>query len=324
MSLPRQVQDTLKELEKIEEQLAAEQRTPKEPKAADAPDNQQQAQPQNTDPAPAPEPAPEVKAEKPVEPPVADEKWEQKYKTLKGMYDAEVPRLHAQVKDLTARLDSLQRAPEPKPEPKAAAVHEKLVTDADVQAFGEDLIEVQRKVAREVAAEFRKDLDDLKAENVKLREQLTTTGTKVSESTFETRLHRLVPDFEEVNVDPRWIDWLNEVDPLLRGPRKTVAEQAYISGDAEGVAYYVKMFKDSLGTVEQPKPKAAELERQIQPSRSAASAPTVAPKGKVYTDSQIQDMYRKASQMASRGQLEDARKLEAEIDSAFMEGRVTA
>ena len=324
MSLPRQVQDTLKELETIEAQLAAEQRPAQEPKATEDPVNQQQAQPENTDPAPAPEPAPEVKAEKPVEPPVADEKWEQKYKTLKGMYDAEVPRLHAQVKDLTARLDNLQRAPEPKPEPKAAAVHEKLVTDADVQAFGEDLIEVQRKVAREVASEFRKDLDDLKAENEKLREQLTNTGNKVSESTFETRLHRLVPDFEEINVDPRWIDWLNEVDPLLRGPRKTVAEQAYISGDAEGVAYYVKMFKDSLGTVEQPKPKAAELERQIQPSRSAASAPSVAPKGKVYTDAQIQDMYRKASQMASRGQLEDARKLEAEIDSAFMDGRVTA
>ena len=324
MSLPRQVQDTLKELENIEAQLAAEQRPAQEPKATEAPVDPQPAQPRNADPAPAPEPAPEVKAEKPVDPPVADEKWEQKYKTLKGMYDAEVPRLHAQVKDLTARLDNLQRAPEPKPEPKAAAVHEKLVTDADVQAFGEDLIEVQRKVAREVASEFRKDLDDLKAENVKLREQLNTTGNKVSESTFETRLHRLVPDFEEINVDPRWIDWLNEVDPLLRGPRKSVAEQAYVTGDAEGVAHYVKMFKDSLGTVEQPKPKAAELERQIQPSRSAASAPSTSQKGKVYTDSQIQDLYRKASQMASRGQLEDARKLEAEIDAAFMEGRVTA
>jgi hypothetical protein len=324
MSIPRQVQEQMKELEKIEAQLAAEQNPAQEPKATDAPVDPQPAQPIDTDPALAPEPAPEVKAEKPVDPPVADEKWEQKYKTLKGMYDAEVPRLHAQLKDLTARLDNIQRAPEPKAEPKAAAVHEKLVTDADVQAFGEDLIEVQRKVAREVASEFRKDLDDLKAENVKLREQLNTTGNKVSESTFETRLHRLVPDFEEVNIDPRWIDWLNEVDPLLRGPRKSVAEQAYVTGDAEGVAHYVKMFKETLGTVEQPKPKAAELERQIQPSRSAASAPSTSQKGKVYTDSQIQDLYRKASQMASRGQLDDARKLEAEIDSAFMEGRVTA
>lgn len=323
MSLPRQVQAQLKELEQIEAQLAAEQNPAQEPTGTDAPVDPQPAQPVE-DAQSQPAPAPEVKTEKPVDPLAADEKWEQKYKTLKGMYDAEVPRLHAQLKDLTARLDNIQRAPEPKVEPKAAAVHEKLVTDADVQAFGEDLIEVQRKVAREVASEFRKDLDDLKAENVKLREQLNTTGNKVSESSFETRLHRTVPDFEEVNVDPRWIDWLNEVDPLLRGPRKSVAEQAYVTGDVEGVAHYVKMFKESLGTVEQPKPKTAELERQIQPSRSAASASSVSPKGKVYTDSQVQEMYRRASQMASRGQLEDARKLEAEIDSAFMDGRVTA
>ena len=318
MALPRQVEAQLRELEALEKQLAEGQNpAPAEPEPTPA------EPPQDPQPAPA-EPKPVEPTPTPTEPVVAEETWQQKYKTLKGMYDAEVPRLHAQVKDLTARLDNLQRAPEPKAEPKAAAVHEKLVTDADVQAFGEDLIEVQRKVAREVASEFRKDLDDLKAENVKLREQLNTTGNKVSESTFETRLHRLVPDFEEINVDPRWIDWLNEVDPLLRGPRKSVAEQAYVTGDAEGVAHYVKMFKETLGTVEQPKPKAAELERQIQPSRSAASAPTAAPKGKVYTDSQIQDMYRKASQMASRGQLEDARKLEAEIDAAFMDGRVTA
>jgi hypothetical protein len=134
----------------------------------------------------------------------------------------------------------------------------------------------------------------------------------------------LVPDFEQVNTDPRWIDWLNEVDPVLRGPRKSVAEQAYVTGDAEGVAYYVDMFKKTLAPVEQNKPKADELERQIQPTRSATGAPQASQKGKVYTDSQVQAMYLKASQLASRGQHSEAQKLEAEIDAAFMEGRVTA
>ncbi len=323
MSLPRQVEAQLKELEKIEAQLAAEQNpTPTEVKPTDS------------DPAPAqpvedtqnnqPDPQPEVKTEKPTEQVVAEEKWEQKYKTLKGMYDAEVPRLHSQIKELTQRMDALQKAAEaPKPEAKPA-VAEKLVTDDDVQAFGADLIEVQRKVAREVAAEFRKDLDDMKAENAKLREQLNTTGNQVTEASFETRLYRLVPDFEQVNTDPRWIDWLNGVDPVLRGPRKSVAEQAYVTGDAEGVAYYVDLFKKTLGPAEQNKPKADELERQIQPTRSATGAPQASQKGKVYTDSQVQSMYLKASQLASRGQHSEAQKLEAEIDAAFMEGRVTA
>jgi hypothetical protein len=202
-----------------------------------------------------------------------------------------------------------------------------LVTDADVEAFGSDLIEVQRKVAREVAAEFRGELDAMKAENDKLREQLTATGTQVSEASFEQRLHRMVPDFEAINVDPKWIAWLNEVDPLLRGPRMTVAQGAFNRGDAEGIAHYVNLFKATLApaTPAEPTPsKAEEIERQVQPNRSASSAAPVSQQGKVYTDMDIQKMFRRAIEMSAKGQNDEARKLEAEIDSAYKEGRVKA
>jgi hypothetical protein len=35
-------------------------------------------------------------------------------------------------------------------------------------------------------------------------------------------------------------------------------------------------------------------------------------------------MFRKAADLGTKGQLDAAKKLEAEIDAAFMEGRVTA
>ena len=321
MALPRQVEAQLKELEEIEKQLAAQQNpqaTPEEP----APQPAEPAEPtQNIEPV---APQPEVKPEKPVEPEVPEETWQQKYKTLKGMYDAEVPRLHSDIRDLKSQMDKLQKAAEaPKPEAKPAAQPTKLVTDADVQAFGEDLIEVQRKVAREVAAEFRGELDAMKAENEKLREQLNTTGSQVSEASFEQRLYRLVPDFQTVNTDERWINWLNEVDPLLRAPRKSVAQEAFNTGDAEAVAHYIGMFKASVAPAEQPSDKAAELEKQIQPKRSATNAP-VSQQAKTYTDAQIQKMFQKSVEMSSRGQRDEAMKLEAEIDAAYREGRVRA
>jgi HAMP domain-containing protein len=320
MALPRQVEAQLRELEEIEKQLAAQQNpqaTPEDP----APQQAQPAEPtQNIEPV---APQPEVKPEKPIEPEVPEETWQQKYKTLKGMYDAEVPRLHSDVRELRSQMEKFQKAAEaPKPEPKPVK-SEKLVTDADVQAFGEDLIEVQRKVAREVASEFRDELDAMKAENEKLREQLTTTGTQVSEASFEQRLYRMVPDFQAVNADDRWIGWLNEVDPLLRAPRKSVAQDAFNRGDAEAVAHYIGMFKASVAPAEQPSDKAAELEKQIQPNRSAANAP-VSQQAKTYTDSQIQKMFQKSVEMSSRGQREEAMKLEAEIDAAYRENRVRA
>jgi hypothetical protein len=314
MALPRQVEAQLRELEALEKQLTDAQNpepTPAEP-------------PQDPQPAPA-EPTPVEPTPTPTEPVVAEETWQQKYKTLKGMYDAEVPRLHADLRDLKAQVDSLRKASETKPvEPAKPKVAEKLVTDADVEAFGQDLIEVQRKVAREVASEFRGELDAMRAENEKLREQLTSTGTQVSEASFEQRLYRMVPDFEAVNADPKWIAWLNEVDPLLRAPRSSVAQQAFNRGDAEGVAHYVAMFKQTVAPVEQKADKTEELERQLQPNRGATSAPPTSQKGKVYTNADIEKMFRKAADLGTKGQSDAAKKLEAEIDAAFMEGRVVA
>jgi hypothetical protein len=166
----------------------------------------------------------------------------------------------------------------------------------------------------------------MRAENDKLREQLTATGTQVSEASFEQRLHRLVPDFEAVNVDPKWIDWLNEVDPLLRGPRMTVAQDAFNRGDAEGIAHYVKLFKATLAPAAPAEPtlsKAEEIARQVQPNRSSSAVAPVQ-QGRIYKDADIQRMFIKSADMSAKGQMEEARKLEAEIDLAYKEGRVVA
>jgi hypothetical protein len=322
MALPKQVEAQLKALEELEKQLT-QGNEPKPAEPADPPADPKPADPP-ADPKPAdPEPKPVEPTPAPVEPPIAEEKWEQKYKTLKGMYDAEVPRLHADVRELKSQVESLRKAAETKPVEVKPTTPEKLVTDADVEAFGSDLIEVQRKVAREVAAEFRSELDAMKAENQKLRDQLTATGTQVSEATFEQRLHRLVPDFQEVNVNPQWIEWLNEVDPLLRAPRKSVAQDAFNRGDAEAVAHYIGMFKQSITPVKPSKDVTEELERQVQPNRTASSNAPVSQKGKTYSTADIDKMFKQVAELGNRGKLDEAKKLEAEIDAAYMEGRVT-
>ena len=245
--------------------------------------------------------------------------------TLQGMYDKEVPSLHSEVKALTKELETLKESLAKKAE-EAPKQEQKLVTDEDVQNFGEDLIEVQRKVAREVAAEFESKLEALQSENQELRDLVGTTDNRISETTFEAKLHRLVPDFQQLDTDPNWIAWLDEVDPVLRAPRRTIALQAYQSGDAEGVAYYVDMFRSSMVKEEPAQEKSTdqELERQIQPVRTAANTNPTSQKGRTYTNSDIQKMFQKAAMLNSSGKLEEANKLEAEIDAAYMQGRVTA
>jgi hypothetical protein len=323
MALPRQVEDTIREIAEIEKQLGVQQSG-----ETDLPPDQTEpkAQPK-LEVVPDTKPSKAEESSKPVDQAKSEteEKWEQRYRTLKGMYDAEVPRLHTQVKELAKQMADLQQTAV-KPKASESDKPKALVTEDDIKVFGADLIEVQRKVAREVAMEFQDTVTELRSENDKLREQLTTTGARVSEASFDQRIHRLIPDFDQVNADSRWIDWLEEVDPILRGPRKSIAQGAFNSGDAEAVAHYVSLFKKSVETptplVEDPVKR--ELNNQIQPKRNSTASTQATKASRVYSAADVEAIFVRIAQMNARGQLDEARKLEADIDAAYTEGRVTA
>ena len=321
MALPKQVEQQLKEIEALEKQLSGD--VQQEQQTDVDPDTPTSAEPQD----PITEAKPDTKPTESKAAEVTEETWQQKYKTLQGMYDAEVPRLHAQVKELQNYVGQLKQQidarPDPAPTQSTPAPRESLVTDDDVEAFGKDLIDVQRKVAREVSMEFRAELDSLKAENSELRKQMQQTGNQVGEVSFEQRLYHTVPDWSALNNDPKWIAWLDEFDPMLRAPRRAAAQGAYNANDVEGVAYYVKMFKDAYVTP-QDDGRQAELERQVQPTRNASVQTPVSQKGRTYTTRDVEKMFLKLKDLNIAHKYDEAKKLEAEIDSAYVEGRVTA
>lgn len=312
MGLPKQVQQDIKDIAEMERQLGAAEpeATPVAPEAP-APEAVVGDQPPVATPN-----QPEVKPEDDAE------VWKQKYRTLKGMFDADVPRLHSQVKQLTAEVTALTQKLEQKPaEPTPDAP--KLVTAADVETFGADLVDLQRRIAQEVSATFQGQLEALSAQNAELKQKLDQTGTRVGEMTFEQRLNRAVPDFDAINADPTWVGWLDEVDPLLRAPRRVVAQEAFDNGDVEAIAHYVSLFRQSAQPVPQDTKRQDELERQVTPTRISAASST-APQGKVYTVASWGTAYNRVAQLNAQGKYDEATKLEAELDAAANEGRVAA
>ena len=79
--------------------------------------------------------------------------WKQKYKTLQGMYDKEVPQLHSEVKTLTKELEALKESLTKKAE-ETPKQEQKLVTDEDVQNFGKTLL----KFSVRLPAKLRRSL----------------------------------------------------------------------------------------------------------------------------------------------------------------------
>jgi len=331
MALPRQVQAQLAEVEELEKTLNAQTEAPKKKKAKEP--KVSEVTPEDTE-AEVP-----VEAEAAVEPEdakpadtsptdVADE-FEQKYKTLRGKYDAEVPRLHSQVKDLTAKLNNLSESLAAKPkEPTKPKEKVSYVTDEDRAEFGEELIGVQRRVAQEVSQEYEGRFEQQSAIIEQLQKQLKLTGNQVGEMSFSQKLSQIVPDFASIDNDERWVEWLNEYDPMLRGPRRDQAAQAFNNGDAEAVAHYVKLWKASLGpdVPQERQTRQAELEKQVAPNRSANSATTksVGKDAKFYSEREIAAAWNKIRTLNTRHKYDEATKLEADITTAYLEGRVRA
>ena len=157
-------------------------------------------------------------------------------------------------------------------------------------------------------------------------DQLAKTGNQVGEMSFAQKLSQLVPDFADVDKDERWVSWLNEHDAMLNGPRRMLAQQAFDKGDAEAVARYVKLWKQTIAEPEAD-PRAgrqAELEKQVAPNRSANSVDTkkVGKEAKVYSENEITTAWNRIRTMNTKGQFDEAAKLEAEITAAYLEGRV--
>jgi len=317
MALPKQVQAQLAEVEEYEKALEAQQN----PQAVEM-DTEAKV---GTEAEAAP-PSDKVEPADTSPTDVEEETFKQKYATLLGKYDAEVPRLHQQVRELNGELGQIRKDIAAKPvEPTKSKEKVSFVTDEDRAEYGEELLDVQRRVAQEVSQDYQGQIEQQNAVIAQLQEKLASTGSQVGEMDFSQRLQQAVPDWSQIDNDERWVAWLNEHDPMLRGQRRVLAQAAFDNGDVEAVSDYVKLWKTSLGEPDVAKQnRKTELEKQVAPNRSASSTRTqsAAQNSKIYSTREVDNAWTKVRTLNTRGQYAEAEKLEAELTVAYMEGRV--
>jgi len=262
---------------------------------------------------------------KPTE--VPDEKWSHKYHTLKGMYDAEVPRLHSQVREMQTQIQQLIadkatiEATKAAEVPKAAS----LITDEDKEAFGPDLIDLIERATDSKVASLRERETQLMSKIKELEGQLgnVTERQVVSEKDrFLNGLSQQVPDWEALNVDPGFLAWLQEVDPVYGIPKQAALSNAYEGGDVARVATIFNSYK-SMVAPKAPKAKTGqqELQRQVAPTRTRSGTPPNSSESEQYFSHQdIEQFYTDWR----RGVYDDAEaaSMEKQIHAAAAEGRI--
>jgi len=334
MSLPKQVQRQADAMREYDEQLTAAA-TPPEP--TDPPETPQPA-------APPQEQTPQPPTNPPA-PPVDDpnsETWAQRYRSLQGQFSTLVPQLQQQVRDLTTkfdaatgRIDELTRAAQQPATPPQAPTE--LVTKSDVDAFGPELVDLARRIARD---EFGQREVTYKNQIEALQQELQVTKGSVGEvaqtqqrtaqQSFFERLDTAVPGWQAAQQTPECQTWLATRIPGQAATWDQALKAAAGRLDVGAVkelfdAFYERFPQHNPSApprVPAPTPASRELQRQVAPSKSNAS-PNLTPQNKrTYSAADYQSESLKQLRLEQAGKFDEAKRIENELNTALAEGRV--
>lgn len=314
------------------DQLHKEHYNPDAPNDGEPNDPPKGAEPQAQKPAEPP------KEEKPAEPPKAEKQpeatpavappkadpppvdWEARFKTLQGKYNAEVPRLTSELRALQEKLDAMESAP--KEQPKAPET-KSLVTKEEIEDYGEDFSDFIRRVAREEAAQAA---ESVKPEIEQIKGHVAQTEKQTAGARVYAALDQNVPGWRDINTDPNFLTWLQEVDPYSGSRRSDLLSQAFNAGDANRVMSFFKGFAGQSTLVEPPTPAKEEPKSDIAslagPGRSGGSEPPKQSTPKVYNRADIKKFYNDVQRGAFRNRPDEKAKIEREIGRQLNAGLI--
>jgi len=273
---------------------------------------------------------------------VSEETIVQKYRTLQGMYNAEVPRLHQQNREMTQRVQQMEQllaslsAQQQAPAAHSEPVVDRLITDKDVGEYGESL-DVMRKVSREELVPVAQRLAQIEAMlhqmqfNVVPQVQAVAQRQQMNaEQQFWADLAANVPNFREINGNDGFQSWLLEADPLTGITRQTYLDNAQRSLDVPRVVNFFRTWLEMTGQApvaqnSQRNNSASELQKQVAPGRGRSTnsaATAAAASGKTYTPADIRAFFEDVRQGRYKGREQERDRAERDIFAAQRENRI--
>lgn len=263
----------------------------------------------------------------------------QKYKTLQGMYNAEVPRLHQQNREMQQRVQQMEQLlatfsqPNSQPQMSAPAT-EKYVTDEDVAEYG-DSLDMMRKVSKEESytlyqriASLENMLKQLQSNVVPQVQAVAQRQAVTAEQQFWSDLSTTVPNWREVNDNDAFQSWLLDIDPLTGITRQTYLEDAQRSQDVRRVSNFFRTWLEMSGQAPvaqssgRTSGSSSELEKQVSPGRSRSAGTTSSSKSKMYSPNDIAKFFDDIRAGKYKGRDQDRRRTEHDIFAAQREGRI--
>jgi hypothetical protein len=264
--------------------------------------------------------------------------WEQRYNTLQGKYNSEIPELRGQINSLQTMIAQMNVQPrraeetfeQPRTRPLPPPVRE--IPREDVDTYGQDLIEATQRWTEARLAPMIQDLE---------RRVLSVEGGNQQLASFsmqnrvDAALARDIPDWDVINHDPNFILWLDQMDMFSGRKRKQMIDEAYNAGDAARTVAFFRAYKNEQTVVGQ-RPGIQPVQTEVTPpadrlpladlavpgrGRAVSSPAPGAPEQRIWTAADVNSFYRQKQQGRWTGREAEADRIERDIIAAPMEGR---
>jgi len=177
------------------------------------------------------------------------------------------------------------------------------LSQADVDNYGTDLIDVTQRAAMHAVAPR---LQNLEAQNHELQQRLAVEARH----RLDQQVEAAIPNYKELDRHPDWHTWLLGVDNLSGRVRQNLLNEAKASGDAARcIAFFRSFFS------------------RAQPAAGGGASSAYQGRarpvnGPVYTRDQITKLYEQNRRGAYRGREAAWQEQERDIIAAGREGRV--
>jgi len=302
MATPRQVLEEEEKAEKMFMESQNEEAGDREEESTDTAMPQEQPvepQPQQ------PEPTPVVNEPSKNELMEELRKLREQHNSLKGKYDAEVPRLHNERKNLQQELERMKQVPVHTEKPEERL--KKYYSENEIAEIGEEYANVIANVAERIADEKVK----------RVASQLEETNV----NTFFNQLRQEIPGFDEINQNHEFVSWITQPNGFSDETIDDVLQKAAQRKDSKTIAKIFAKYQETKGTkpAQQQQTAKRSLESQIAPAKSTASSQVPSSKH-IYSMNEFKTMMDNMTK--GKYTREDAKKIELELDNAITEGRI--
>jgi len=301
--------------------------------AQEAPVAQVPVSPGLSPPTPAP-PAPVAQPSAPESPEELDPNsntWKSRALSKEGRERAENEQLKQDLGELQEKYynDVVSQQPQPQHRRPAPPRPQQYLTKEDEQNYGRDLLDVAARAALQTVAPR---IQTLEQQNVELRRQLARQDRRAMDIAVESA----VPNFREIDRNPRWHRWLLGIDVLSGRVRQTLLNDAISAGSAPRVAHFFNSFlneeaatghtpESAPSPVTPPREPTIPLATLAAPGRArpATGGEASLPGDRqTYTHAQIKELYRLHRKGAYLGREAEWARQENDIFAAQREGRI--